>query len=349
MEKYLKLNLQQFAEGEAAPAGGEGAGATGATAETTGTPIQAGDTLRDGTVVQSPRVAAAMERQMQRHPELRQVYGRGQAAPAQAAGQAAQAQAAQAQAAQGAADGQPAEAEDLQARWEAAKKGEFAQLYGQDVQNAIRDRFKNQADANEALQKLEPALKVLRERAGVESNDDLAARILDDDSLYEDAANEAGMTIPAYKEFMKLQQEHDQHVKEAAEYQQQQAMNQHFQGLVRQSEEFKKQFPGFDLQSELQNPAFLRLTSPEIGLSIEDAYHAVHHRELGAQQMAYGMKRAQQQMAQTIMANGNRPREGGLGSRSAAPDVKIDPRSLSRKERDAIRDRIHRGERVSFD
>jgi hypothetical protein len=280
-----------------------------------------------------------MEKQMRRHPELRQVYGRK--------GQPAQQTSGQGQPGTNGAQGADA---DLRARWEEAKKGEFAQFYGEDVKSAIQDRFKNQADLQAAMDKLEPALKVLRERAGVETNDELANHILDDDSLYEEAANEAGMSVEGYKQFMAYKAEHDEHVKAEAEYQRREAVNQHYQGLVRQAEEFKKVFPRFDLNEELKNEQFLRLTSPAVGLSIEDAYHAVHHRELGAQQMAYGMQRAQRQMAQTIMANGNRPREGGMGTQAAAPDVKINPRGMSRKERDAIRARIHGGAKgVTFD
>ena len=352
--KISKLNLQQFAEdgGVAAPA--EGSAAGGAETAVNSAPIQTGDTLADGTRVPSARVAAAMEKQMQRHPELRKVYGKGQAVqPAANAMAGAEKAAGTAQGnAQGGQPAAGADAEaDLKARWEEAKKGEFASLYGQDIKNAVYDRFKNQQDLQAAMDRLEPALKVLRERAGVESNDDLAAHILDDDSLYEDAANEAGMTVDGYKEFMKLKQEHEQHVREQAEYQRQEEVNRHYQGLVQQSEEFRKQFPDFDLQKELSNPEFLRLTSPAVGVSIEDAYFAVHHREIGAQQMAYGMKRAQQQMAQTIMANGNRPREGGMGNQTAAAaDMKIDPRGMTRKERDAIRQKIHNGARgVTFD
>ncbi len=352
--KISKLNLQQFAEdgGAAAPAEGSAAG----TAEAGGNaPVMVGDTLADGTQIQTQRVAAAMEKQMQRHPELRKVYGKGQqpaTAPAAAPQAAPMQQPAQGQGQPAAEAAGEADAEaDLKARWEAAKKGEFASLYGQDVQNAVKDRFKNQADLKAAMDKLEPALKVLRERAGVETNDDLAAHILDDDSLYEDAANEAGMTVEGYKEFMKLKAEHEQHVREEAEYQQREEINRHYQGLVKQAEEFRKQFPNFDLNQELSNPEFLRLTSPAIGVSVEDAYHAVHHRELGAQQMVYGMQRAQQQMAQNIMANANRPREGGMGSQTAAAaDMKIDPRGMTRKERDALRQRIHNGARgVTFD
>lgn len=326
------MNLHWFGE--------EGAGAPAAAAEsgsnqTAGAgdgPIQQGDTLRDGTKVPSAQVAAAMEKQMQRHPELRQVYGKGQAV----------------QQAQG---GQQDAANDAQARWEQLKKGEFAEQYGQDVQKAIKERFKNQADLKAQLDRLEPALKVLRERAGVEDNEDLVATIMDDDSIYEEEASEMGMTVDAYRAYQKLQEEHNQRVQEQEEFQRREALNEHYMKLANQVEALKNQFPNINLDQELQNPTFLKLTSPQIGLSVEDAYFAVHHKDLGPQMMAYGMQRARNQMAQTIMANGSRPREGGLNNQQqAAADMKINPRAMSRKERDAIRAQVHAGKRgITFD
>lgn len=332
MDKF-RMGLYWFGEEGAAEAPAAGAEPGGSETAGGNAPVQVGDTLPDGMKVSSNRVAAEMEKQMRRHPELREVYGRkAPAAPADA--QAAQQ-----------ADGTSAEA-DLQARWESAKKGEFAKLYGQDVQNAIRDRFKGQAAERaelEGYRKLEPMLKVLRDRAGVEDNEALSNQVLDDDSLYEEEANKAGMTVAAYKDYLKFKQEHDQHVREQAEQQRLDAVGRHYMGLTRQAEEMKQKFPDFSLDRELQNPNFLKLTSPEIGLSVEDAYFAVHHKELGPQMMAYGMQRAKNQMAQTIMANGSRPREGGLNTRNTAADMQINPKRLSRQERNKIYEQIHAG------
>jgi len=342
MDKLL-LNLQYFAGEEAAAAPAEGAGNSTAEAGAAG-PIQAGDSLPDGTQITSPRVAAAMERQMKRHPELRQVYGRGQKAPQAAAGNRT------ADAPQGTPAAPQQEAADPQARWEALKKGEFAKQYGADVQAAIKERFKNQEDLKTQLDRLEPALKVLRERAGVETNDDLVNTIMDDDSIYEDAANEAGMTVAAYKNFLKFKQEHDENQRAREELEFRQGVEQHYRKLATQAEALKQQFPNLNIDQELQNDQFRRLTAPDIGMSVEDAYFAVHHKELAPQMMAYGMQRARGQMAQTIMANGSRPREGGLGNQgAAAADMKIDPRNMSRKERDMIRNQIHAGKKISFD
>ena len=329
--KY-ELNLQKFAgeEGAAAP---EAAGAETAAAVNTepGAPINAGDTMADGSTVKNAQVAAALNRQMRKHPELRNVYGKGQPAQQQTVEQV------------------PAE-KTVEERWEELKRGEFAESYGRDVQAAIRDRFKNQADVSAQLNALEPMLQVLRERAGVESNEDLIHHVMDDDSLYEEAASEAGMTVPAYRQFMQMKEERD-----AAEAQREESLRdamlqQHFAGLQQQAEAMKKIYPNFDLNAELQNEKFFRMTSPEGGLSVEDAFFAIHHKELAPQMMAYGMERAKEQMGQTIQAQRKRPAEGAMRQQGQlAGQVKLDPRQLTKQERAEIKRQVRLGKRVSFD
>ena len=335
----IALDLQYFAEEGAiaaeAPAAAEGSGTETAAVETGAAPIRAGDTLADGSKVPSARVAAALEKQMKRHPELRQVYGQGQAAQ----GTPAQPAAAQA----------PAE-KTIEQKWEELKKGEYKDLYGQDVQNAIRDRFKNQQDANQQLESLQPMLQALMKKAGVDNVNDLSSLILDDDSLYEDEAEAAGMTVERYKEFKALQEEHDRRQAQDRETQEKAFWNNHFAKLAGEAEKLKQTFPNFDLQTEMQNETFRRLTMPGSGVSVEDAYYTIHRRELGPQIMAYGMNRAREQMGQTLQAQRARPAEGAMRSQGPqAAEMKLNPANMSRQERDRIRNLIHRGKKVSFD
>ena len=341
MIKYF-LNLQLFAEGEtaaAAPAGGAETAGTAAETDTGSAPISAGDELANGAKV-SPQVAAAMNRQMKRHPELQQVYKRG--------GQPQQAQAQQGKPQQPG-PAQP-EGNDLDSRWEALRKGEFKEQYARDVQAAIKERFKNQEDLKAQLDGMQPMLKVLMQKAGASSVEELQQLIMDDDSLYEDEAEEMGMPVEAYKNYKKLQQEHDEMVAREQRSQEEMFFRDHIAKLAQQGEELKKQFPNFDFHAEMQNETFRRLTSPEVGISVADAYYAVHHNELTPQLMTYGMQRAQQQMGQTLQAQAARPAEGAMRNQAqAAADVRLNPATMSRKEREAIKRRVRNGERVSFD
>ena len=318
----IRLNLQMFAEEGAAEAAAAPAAeaATATAAESTAEPvtINAGDTLPNGEAATS-QVAAAMNRQMQRHPELRKVYGQRPAAAAQAKAEAGR---------------------TLEQRWDELKKGEFAELYGRDIQSTIQDRFKNQADLKAQMDKMEPALKVLRDRAGVQTNDELVSKIMDDDSLYEEEANERGMTTAALKQFKAMEAELEK--RKAAEQQslQQRMVQNHLTKLTQQAEEFKKVIPGFDLMAEInRNPTFAKLTSPGVGLSVRDAYFAIHHDELAPQMMQAGAERARKQMAGTIQAQSKRPVEGAAKpSGGPSGDVGMDIRKMSRSERNRLYD-----------
>lgn len=343
--KKAYMNLQLFAEEGTTPAApaaetGTNAAEMGAQADFT-----AGEQLADGTQVPNARVAAALNRQMQKHPELREVYRRG-GRGAQSAAQPAQQPATQ----QGMNQQPAGEEQTLEQKWEALRKGEYKEMYARDVQKAIQERFKNQEDANGKLNAMQPMLNALMKKANVQTIEELQNIVLDDDSLYEEEAEKMGMPVSAYKQFKQLQDEHEANVKAQAQSQQEMQFRQHIAGLVRQGEELKKTFPNFDLRQELNNPTFQRLTSPGIGMSVEDAYYAVHRKELTPQLLGYGMQRARQQMSQTIQAQGARPTEGAMRANAQAADVKLDPRKMSRKERDAIRDQVHRGRKgVTFD
>lgn len=338
----IVMDLQYFTEeGGAAAAAPEAAGGSGSEqAAVTGTneaaPFRAGDTLPDGQKVPSARVAAELERQMKRHPELRKVYG--QAGAQQAA------QPAEGQPVQGQPEGQPEQT--IQEKWEAAKKGEFKELYGADVQAAIKDRFKNQADAQQQLDGMQPMLEALMKKAGVDSLEELSKVVLDDDSLYEEEAEAAGMTVEGYKQFKALKEEHDRREQEDRENEERAFWQDHFTHLAEQAEALKQTFPDFDLETEMQNEVFRRLTMPGSGVSLEDAYYTIHRKELGTQMLAYGMNRAREQMGQTIQAQRARPAEGAMRSQGqVAADMKLDFSRLTRKERDEYRRQVHAGKK----
>lgn len=335
--EYFEMDLQFFAEeGEAAAAAAPESAETSVGSEAavgeTQEPVRVGDTLADGQTVKSPLVAAELERQMKRHPELRKVYGQ-----AGAQGNAAQ----QAQAGQ---PGQEPHEPTIEEKWEQAKKGEFRDLYGQDVQRAVKDRFKNQEDARAQLDGLQPMLQALMTKAGVQSVEELSQLVLDDDSLYEDEAEEAGMTVERYREFKALKDEHDRREAEDRENEEKAFWNEHFSKLAEQAEALKQTFPDFDLRTEMENETFRRLTMPGSGVSLEDAYYTIHRKELGPQIMAYGMNRAREQMGQTLQAQRSRPVEGAMRSQGQlAADMKVDFSRMSRRERDEYRRRVHAG------
>ena len=111
----------------------------------------------------------------------------------------------------------------------------------------------------------------------------------------------------------------------------------HFDSLQRQGKEMAGRYAGFDLQKELDNPMFFKLTGPQVGLSVEDAYMAMHHREL-SRAIAEGTRR---ELSNAIRAGASRPEEHGIGG--TAPSVtSFDYRNADRAQRKAFKQEIYR-------
>ena len=111
----------------------------------------------------------------------------------------------------------------------------------------------------------------------------------------------------------------------------------HLNSLHRQGEEMSGKYAGFDLRKEMENPMFVKLTAPHVGLSVEDAYMAMHHREL-TRAIAEGTRR---ELANSIRAGSARPAEHGRTA-PAATVTTFDYRNADRAQRKAFKQEIYR-------
>lgn len=110
---------------------------------------------------------------------------------------------------------------------------------------------------------------------------------------------------------------------------------QHFRELERQAEELKRIFHDFDLRRELKNPVFARMTAPGVGLSVEDAYYAVHRKEL----QNAAIQAAKRQVSNAIASGARRPRENGLSGQASGVSA-FDYRNATREQREELKRRI---------
>jgi hypothetical protein len=195
--------------------------------------------------------------------------------------------------------------------------------YNKQMQAVVQSRLRSAKGAEESLQKMAPAIEVLARKYGLDpTNPDyeaLSKKINDDESYYEDKALEMGVSID---EARKL----DQKERDTARQQRQEAMNleqkkfqDHIMNLERQAEEMKKVFPKFDLRTELRNPIFARMTSPSGGVSVEDAYYAIHRKELQTATAQASAQATAKQISNAIQAGSRRPQENGTSGQ--APSV----------------------------
>ena len=232
-------------------------------------------------------------------------------------------------------------------------KGKYKADYDAKVQQIVKDRLKNAKEAEAKLQTLAPALMAWGQKLGIQVDDVLsmdaaafAKAVMDDDAMYAQEAEERGIPVDVLKQVRQLEMEKAHREQMDAKNREEAAMQAHFQRLVTQAEQAKQLYPGFDLMSEMNNPDFVRLTSPEVGVDVRTAYEVVHNRELQASTMAYAVNRSQEKLTNAIAAQSARPMENGAGVPSQAVNPYADPRNLTKEMRAEIRRRVSIGDKT---
>ena len=238
-------------------------------------------------------------------------------------------------------------AEDRIAKWNAIK-GEFKDLYGQDVSNAIQHRFKNQADLSGQIDQISNDLSPLFMNYGLEAGDfeGLKNAIANDDVFFQAQAERAGLDVEQYKEKLRLKAEAERGRRITQAYEQQQRQNAMFSQWEAEAAQLQQAFPAFDLGLEMQhNEEFTRLISN--GVPVRNAFLTTHAEEIFEGSNANASKVATQNVLNTIQQRASRPAEGAMHP-GAALVRKSDPSSLSNDDIDEINRRVAMGESVSF-
>ena len=185
--------------------------------------------------------------------------------------------------------------------------------YNRKMQEVVKSRLRAERSSEERLKVLSPALEALSRRYGVADGDDAALAAAIAAEPVESPQQKAEAAIAA-----------------------------HFRGMEEQAAHLRQTVPGFDLRQALRDPAFARLTAPG-GVGVEDAFFALHRGEMQTAAMEAAARGAAEMLSRAIQAGARRPSENGAGA-AAAPV--FDYRKASREEREALKERIRRGEKV---
>ena len=221
--------------------------------------------------------------------------------------------------------------------------------YNKQMQATIQARLRSAKGAEETLGKLTPALELLARQHGQDpaniDYDALVKAISDDDSFYEDKALEMGVSVETARQIDQLERDTARQKRENERTLEQEKVDKRFNQVYQQSEEMKKVFPNFDLRKELQNPVFARMMAPDMPFTVEQAYHAVHYKELQTAAMQVAAQKTAQKISNDIQAGNRRPDENGTSGQ--APSVTtFDYRNASREQREALKKRIRSGEKI---
>ena len=294
--QHKRWDLQLFA-GEGAASGGEGGDGSSAAGAESGT-----DTMDSLGIPKEKLDRYRANKAKQPKPAVSQKAEQVPAAPAPVAEE------------QAAAADQSEGQTDPEAAWNEILKNPE---YNSRIQDIVQKRVRSMQNALDALT---PALETLGQKYGMDVSDiqkmdlqELSKRINEDDSYFEDRAEEMGSSPETARKVFQA---------ELAEKRRDMSVNEemarrHFEDLVRQGEALKAKIPNFDLQRELQDPRFARMTAPGGGWNVEQAFNAVHHDALVKIAQEQAARQASQALSNSIQAGKSIPAENGSVQRSA--------------------------------
>lgn len=246
-----------------------------------------------------------------------------------------------------ASDAEPVKPVDKSKLFDELIKNEYKDEFSKRTQKIIDQRFKETKSLQEKQGKLQPMLELLATKYGVKADDvdGLVSAISADDSLIENLAMEAGMTVEQYRFTENLKRENAELKRADEERKRVEQNNKFYAEMLDQSKQVQAIYPTFNLEAELQNKQFMEaLRVP--GVSVRTAYELAHRDELIAPAMATAAQKATEAVVDNIKARGLRPTENGLGNGSGVT-VKTDVSKMTKAERQEIFRRVvERGEKI---
>lgn len=215
-------------------------------------------------------------------------------------------------------------AEDTEARRQAYRNAieQYKDLYQEDVQGIIDRRLKGARESKEKLDRAMGFINILGNRYGITDGniDSIQKAVEEDDAYWEEAAAKEGLSTEQYKHMKKLEAENAQfrEAKDNAERLQQR--EQMYQKWNTEAQELSKLYKGFDLNTEVQNPDFVKLLGA--GIPMRTIFETLHHDEILSGAMAYTAKQVAKKQIDAIKSGQNRPSEGAAGGSTSFPGVK---------------------------
>lgn len=215
------------------------------------------------------------------------------------------------------------------------------------VQNIVQKRLKNYKETVEQNEAARPILETLAKKYGVDASDlkALNKAIEEDDAYYEEEALEKGLTVQQLKDIRKMERENADLKRQMQEQSRQENANRLYSQWMQQADSTRAIYPSFDLNSEMQNPEFIKLLRSNV--DVRTAYEVLHKDEIIYGAMQFTANTVKQKLTNKIIADGARPTENGNSSQGAAV-VKSDVSKLTRADRDEIARKVARGEKITF-
>ena len=208
---------------------------------------------------------------------------------------------------------------------ELIKSPEYKEEHSRYMQQAIAERFKG---VNARTARTDKILSVVATKYGLDPQsesflEDLEKATNADDAYYEAYAEKHDMTSEEARRVVNLEQQLAAAQREEARRREAEEDARAIEALRPRAAETQKRYPSFDLDTEMKNPAFVRILNATQG-DTTAAYMAVHHGELIPQMIQRATDDAVRATVNDVRRNAARPAENGVSSPAPAAKAEVD-------------------------
>lgn len=332
----FKFNLQLFNGGAAGAAGGEGAAAEG-TAQVSENALPKADTNR--------RSGGSRRGKTGEYANV--VFGKQDAAGTETTGSDAGNSKGEGNANKSGVSTTSDSLDAKRAEFEKLIDGEYKDIFAERTQQIINRRFKDGKIQEQTIADQKPIMDILMQRYNIADGDAkaLLKAIEEDNTYWESAAEEAGLTVDQFKNMKKMERDSAELQAMRQKQKADQQAQQQLATWMKQAEGMQEMYPGFDFRAEIQNRDFQGLL--RAGIPVQKAYELIHMEEIKQAAAKSAAQTASAQMQANLKAKQSRPAENGTSSKTAVI-VKNDVSKLTKADRaEAVR-RSMLGERIEF-
>lgn len=233
----------------------------------------------------------------------------------------------------------------LDEQFEEMIKGDFREIYDKKVQSHIKRRLGNVKQIENENRDMKAVMDVLAQKYQSDDPKEILTRLEGDNSLWEQAAEAAGLSVEQYKKSQSLEREVTR-LRAAEQIRQREAEAARvYKTWLTEANEVIKTYPDFKLSEEIKNPDFRGLI--ENNIPMKKAYETIHLNDIVKGVSEFSAKRAEENAVLNIQKRAARPSEN-ISSSSAGVVIRDDPSALTKKDREEIIRRAQRGEIISF-
>ena len=226
-------------------------------------------------------------------------------------------------------------------------EGEYKDIYEGEIRKALNGRFEALREKSERLDKVSPLIEALAARydVGIDDIEGLQSAINSDSSYWEAAAEDAGMTVSQYQEYLKYKSDSRRLEEFRMEREREASIQQKLREWNDAAEEVRASYPEFDISEMAQNSSFMNML--RAGVPMKHAYEVINLEGVKANAAKSAAAIAEKNVVEGIRAKGQRPHEVGTSSQTGITTGK----DISKLDLDGIKDaleRARRGENVTF-